>query len=87
MGEPFDELTVLWNRADGYILNTDGQRTDWHFRAPGVWVDPWPTKTPLTVAAGNVVHPPGDDRAGTEREHCGLAGSGFLDQDVTSCTR
>jgi hypothetical protein len=52
---PDGPATVLWNRADGYILNTAGQRTDWHFPAPEAWVDPWPTKTPLSVAAGNVV--------------------------------
>ncbi|TDO33934.1 hypothetical protein EV643_12932 [Kribbella sp. VKM Ac-2527] len=52
---PDGPATVLWNRADGYLLNTTGQRTDWHFPAPEVWIDPWPTKTPLTVAAGNVV--------------------------------
>lgn len=53
---PDGPAVVLWNRADGYLLNTAGQRTDWHFPAPEVWVDPWPTKTALTVAAGNVVH-------------------------------
>ncbi|TDD63254.1 hypothetical protein E1263_01095 [Kribbella antibiotica] len=48
---PAGPVTILWNRADGYILNTVGQRTDWHFPAPEVWVDTWPTKTTLTVAA------------------------------------
>jgi hypothetical protein len=48
---PSGPAVVLWNRADGYLLNTTGQRTDWHFPAPEVWVDPWPTKTPLVVAA------------------------------------
>ncbi|WP_350278151.1 hypothetical protein [Kribbella sp. HUAS MG21] len=52
---PEGPAAVLWNRADGYILNTDGQRTDWHFPAPEVWVDPWPTKTPLTVTANSAV--------------------------------
>ncbi|MDX3003115.1 hypothetical protein PWY87_15610 [Kribbella solani] len=52
---PSGPAVVLWNRADGYILNTAGQRTDWHFPAPEVWVDPWPTKTALTVAAGATV--------------------------------
>ncbi|RZT27832.1 hypothetical protein EV649_1606 [Kribbella sp. VKM Ac-2569] len=52
---PDGPAVVLWNRADGYILNTAGQRTDWHFPAPEVWVDPWPTKTPLTVSASSAV--------------------------------
>ncbi|MFJ9898137.1 hypothetical protein ACIQPR_32860 [Streptomyces sp. NPDC091280] len=50
---PDGPAVVLWNRADGYILNTAGQRTDWHFPAPEAWVDPWPTKTLLTVTADN----------------------------------
>ncbi|MFF3125313.1 hypothetical protein ACFVRD_23915 [Streptomyces sp. NPDC057908] len=52
---PDGPAVVLWNRADGYLLNTSGERTDWHFPAPEVWVDPWPTKTLLTVTAGNAV--------------------------------
>jgi hypothetical protein len=52
---PDGPAVVLWNRADGYLLNTTGTRTDWHFPAPEVWVDPWPTKTPLTVAASTAV--------------------------------
>ncbi|MFI6698682.1 hypothetical protein ACIBJC_06830 [Streptomyces sp. NPDC050509] len=52
---PAGPAVVLWNRADGYLLNTSGQRTDWHFPAPEVWVDPWPTKTVLTVTAGGTV--------------------------------
>ena len=47
---PEGEAAVLWNRADGYILNADHDPTGWHFPAPEVWVDPWPTKTSLTVA-------------------------------------
>ena len=52
---PTGPAVVLWNRADGYLLNTAGQRTDWHFPAPEVWIDPWPTKTQLTATAGAVV--------------------------------
>ncbi|GAB2873593.1 hypothetical protein [Streptomyces mayteni] len=52
---PEGPAVVLWNRADGYLLNTAGTRTDWHFPAPEVWVDPWPTKTRLTVTAGDEV--------------------------------
>ncbi|MFF0345475.1 hypothetical protein [Kribbella sp. NPDC004875] len=52
---PAGPQIVLWNRADGYLLNTDGPRTDWHFPAPEAWVDPWPTKTAITVAAGAAV--------------------------------
>ncbi|MCP2322235.1 hypothetical protein HDA40_000742 [Hamadaea flava] len=52
---PSGPAVVLWNRADGYLLNTAGQRTDWHFPAPEVWADPWPTKVTLTVAARSAV--------------------------------
>lgn len=52
---PQGPVTVLWNRADGYLLNTTGQRTDWHFPAPETWVDPWPTKTALRLAATSAV--------------------------------
>lgn len=52
---PDGPAVVLWNRADGYVLNTSGQRTDWHFPAPEVWTDPWPTKTTLEVPATTTV--------------------------------
>ncbi|NUR69521.1 MAG: hypothetical protein HOU81_01735 [Hamadaea sp.] len=52
---PSGPVAVLWNRADGYLLNTTGRRTDWHFPAPEVWADPWPTKVSLTVAARDSV--------------------------------
>ncbi|WP_075661979.1 hypothetical protein [Streptomyces acidiscabies] len=52
---PGGPAVVLWNRADGYLLNTAGQRTDWHFPAPEVWTDPWPTKTSLVAAAPGAV--------------------------------
>lgn len=48
---PLGEAAVLWSRADGYLLNTDHDPADWHFAAPEVWVDPWPTKTPLSLPA------------------------------------
>ncbi|MFC6356964.1 hypothetical protein [Luethyella okanaganae] len=47
---PDGEAAVLWSRADGYILNPDHAADDPHFAAPEVWVDPWPTKTNLTVS-------------------------------------
>ncbi|AXG81957.1 hypothetical protein [Streptomyces paludis] len=53
---PEGPAVVLWNRADGYLLNTSGTRTVGHFPAPEVWADPWPTKTSLTVSAGSAVH-------------------------------
>jgi hypothetical protein len=52
---PDGPAVVLWNRADGYLLNTSGTRTDWHFPAPEVWTDPWPTKTLLKVTADDSV--------------------------------
>ncbi|GIG68798.1 hypothetical protein [Phytomonospora endophytica] len=46
---PDGQAAVLWNRADGYTLNTGHDPAGWHFPAPEVWVDHWPTKTPMTV--------------------------------------
>ena len=46
---PAGQAAVLWNRADGYILNPAHDPAGWHFPAPEVWVDPWPTKTTLSV--------------------------------------
>lgn len=46
---PEGEAAVLWSRADGYILNPDHDAAGRYFPAPEVWVDPWPTKTTLTV--------------------------------------
>jgi hypothetical protein len=46
---PDGEAAVMWSRADGYILNADHDNAGRYFPAPEVWVDPWPTKTPLTV--------------------------------------
>jgi hypothetical protein len=48
---PSGQAAVLWNRADGYLLNTDHDPADWHFAAPEVWVDPWPTKTHHSLPA------------------------------------
>ncbi|WP_435745997.1 hypothetical protein [Microbacterium sp. PMB16] len=48
---PHGQAAVLWSRADGYLLNTDHDPADWHFAAPEVWVDPWPTKTHLSLPA------------------------------------
>lgn len=47
---PDGKFAVLWNRADGYILNKNhGTDPDRHFPAPEMWVDPWPTKTNLMI--------------------------------------
>lgn len=54
---PEGRAAVLWNRADGYLLNTDHDPAGWWFASPEVWEDPWPTKTTLTVdASGSAVH-------------------------------
>ena len=52
---PAGPLTVLWNRADGYLLNTAGTRTDWRFPAPELWQDGWATKTDVVLPAAAVV--------------------------------
>ncbi|SDU51676.1 hypothetical protein [Jiangella alkaliphila] len=46
---PGGDLAVLWNRADGYLLNAGHPDEGDYFPAPEVWVDPWPTKTTLSV--------------------------------------
>lgn len=48
---PTGHAAVLWNRADGYLLNADHDPSDWHFPAPEVWVDPWPTKMQVSLPA------------------------------------
>jgi hypothetical protein len=48
---PDGEFAVLWNRADGYILNADHDPSGSYFAAPELWVDPWPTKTSLLAPA------------------------------------
>ncbi|MFB7843941.1 hypothetical protein [Microbacterium sp. NPDC056052] len=48
---PGGEFAVLWNRADGYILNADHDPAGTAFPAPELWLDPWPTKTTLVVPA------------------------------------
>ncbi|WP_341977287.1 hypothetical protein LTA6_001618 [Microbacterium sp. LTA6] len=48
---PEGPLAVLWNRSDGYLLNTAGARTDWRFPAPEIWQDGWSTKTQVTLPA------------------------------------
>jgi len=53
---PAGEAAVLWNRADGYVLNADHDPAGAYFPAPEPWVDHWPTKTPLKVkAAGSTL--------------------------------
>ena len=48
---PDGGFAVLWNRADGYILNADHDPAGTAFPAPELWLDPWPTKTTLAVPA------------------------------------
>ncbi|MFF5624316.1 hypothetical protein ACFY5A_03055 [Microbacterium sp. NPDC012755] len=48
---PDGPLAVLWNRADGYVLNTEGARVDWRFPEPEIWQDPWATKTSVSLPA------------------------------------
>ncbi|WP_112140417.1 hypothetical protein [Glycomyces dulcitolivorans] len=53
---PAGQAAVLWNRADGYLLNADHDPSGRYFPAPEPWVDHWPTKTSLCVdAAGAAV--------------------------------
>lgn len=49
----FDTFAVLWTRHDGYVLNNDPARRDPanpdYYRTPEPWLDPWPTKTPVSL--------------------------------------
>ncbi|MFI6322667.1 hypothetical protein ACIBG8_34365 [Nonomuraea sp. NPDC050556] len=48
---PEGPVSILWSRKDGYVLNTDHEPGATWFAAPEPWVDGWPTKTDLKVAA------------------------------------
>jgi len=48
---PAGQTAVIWARHDGYILNADHDPATDYFPAPEVWVDPWPTKTTLSLPA------------------------------------
>ncbi|MGW9209646.1 hypothetical protein ACWGR4_21960 [Embleya sp. NPDC055664] len=53
---PDGPISILWSRKDGYILNAAHPTDSGWFAAPEPWVDPWPTKTTLSVqAAGTTV--------------------------------
>ncbi|WP_157987971.1 hypothetical protein [Jiangella endophytica] len=50
---PTGRFSVLWTRRDGYVLNNDPARRDpgnaAYYRTPEPWLDPWPTKTPVSL--------------------------------------
>lgn len=48
---PEGPVSILWSRKDGYLLNTDHEAGTGWFAAPEPWVDGWPTKTKVMVAA------------------------------------
>ncbi|GAB3284834.1 hypothetical protein [Microbacterium lacusdiani] len=48
-------LTLLWTRADGYILNTEGARDGDFFPSPEPWEDTWRTRDEVTVPASGAV--------------------------------
>ncbi len=51
-GTPSGPMAIIWDRADGYTLSP----TTGTYAAPEAWVDPWPTKTNLSVpASGGIV--------------------------------
>ena len=41
-------MAILWSRADGYVLTERAE----NFATPEPWVDPWKTKTRLSLPAG-----------------------------------
>ncbi|HEY9411175.1 MAG TPA: hypothetical protein VIP77_16465 [Jiangellaceae bacterium] len=50
---PTGQFSILWTRADGYLLNTEPERRDPnrpdYYRTPQPWEDPWPTKTTVSL--------------------------------------
>ncbi|MEV0390382.1 hypothetical protein [Nonomuraea sp. NPDC050643] len=63
---PEGPVSILWSRKDGYLLDTDHAPGSTWFAAPEPWVDGWPTKTELKLAAaGSSVREL--DRLGVER--------------------
>ncbi|KQY98570.1 hypothetical protein ASD19_06955 [Microbacterium sp. Root53] len=52
---PRGELAILWTRADGFVLNSEGDRDGDFFPAPEPWVDTWQTREELMVPAKEVV--------------------------------
>ncbi|HEY3333233.1 MAG TPA: hypothetical protein VGK19_24575 [Capsulimonadaceae bacterium] len=48
---PRGPMAVLWNRADGYVLNRQTEAAKDTYATPEPWTDEWKTKTPLTVKA------------------------------------
>ncbi|MFI6294004.1 hypothetical protein ACIBEJ_20620 [Nonomuraea sp. NPDC050790] len=49
-GLRFDGFAILWTREDGYLLNADHGADPWYPHTEA-WVDNWPTKTRVTLAA------------------------------------
>ena len=49
---PDGPVSILWTRKDGYILNSDHGTDPW-YPHPEAWVDPWPTKTYVTLRAAS----------------------------------
>ncbi|GAA2899456.1 hypothetical protein GCM10010517_64970 [Streptosporangium fragile] len=48
---PRGPMSILWSRADGYILNADHEAGTSFYPSPEPWVDPWPTKTTVRLPA------------------------------------
>ncbi|WP_053205036.1 hypothetical protein [Jiangella muralis] len=45
---PTGRFSVLWTRRDGYVLNAGHGEGAYHPH-PEPWLDPWPTKTPVSL--------------------------------------
>jgi hypothetical protein len=45
---PTGRFSVLWTRHDGYVLNA-GHDEGAYYPHPEPWLDPWPTKTPVSL--------------------------------------
>lgn len=49
---PRGPLSLIWSRADGYVLNTESQKqSDGFWPSPEPWVDTWSTKTTIELPA------------------------------------
>jgi hypothetical protein len=52
---PKGPVAVLWNRADGMILNTNHVSKAKTYSEPEPWVETWKTRTPVKLLADKAV--------------------------------
>lgn len=63
---PRGPMSILWNRADGYVLNTNHKKGSGTYPAPEPWQDGWRTKLSVMLPAA-ATHVREIDSIGQER--------------------